>query len=289
MSNKVTKVKKADINIFSLILSFVLSVFLLITSATLIITGFILSETGITRSLSLANYHEGIYEMIRDSVGDTLLPTQLPHNIIDDAITLDGLYADLNEYVSHMFAGDLANLYQERESIVETLNYNIDDFLLEEFGRTQAEVGYEVIAELVDSIIDDYNHYIGNPFLSYIIRLDGLFSGHLQQLILAGVAGMLITAGIIYLVSRRSKYLVFRYYAISFGAAALMLIVAPLALRIWGVYHRLEVGIESLYNFIVTHIERSITLFLLVGAIFIALYLILASISTRLQKKTLQA
>jgi len=187
-----------------------------------------------------------------------------------------------------MFAGDLANLHQERDEIVALLNYNID-YVLSDLGTTQTEVGYEIIAAVVDSIIADYNHYINTPFLSYITRLNGLFGDHLQQLILVGVAGILITSGIIYLVSRNSKHLTLRYYAFSFGAAALMLIAAPLALRIWGVYHRLAIGQEFIYDFVVTHIERSITSFLLVGALFIVLYLIFITISTILQKKTAHA
>jgi hypothetical protein len=274
--------------VISLVLSFVLSVLILVLSGTLIINRFVLSETGLTGSLSAANYHEGVYQLIRDNVGDTLLPTQLPYSIIDDAITSDAIYADLNEYISYMFAGNLSNLYQDRDAIVETINYNIDYFL-DGRGLTQTEVGYEIIAEVVDSIIASYNHYINTPFLSYITRINGLFSDHFRQLILIGVIGMLITSGIIYLVSRRFKHLTLRYYAISFGAAALMLIAAPLALRIWGVHHRLAIGPEFVYDFVVTHIERSITTFLQVGALFVALYLIFIIISTVLQKKTVQA
>ena len=279
------KGKKADNWIFSLILSFVLSVFLLITSATFIINGFILSETGVVGSLSEVDYHIGVYEMIRDSVGDTLLPTQLPQEIIDDAITPEAVYADLNEYVSYMFANDLANLNLERDLKVAILNENIDYFLLSSLGLTQAEVGYEVIAEVVDAIITDYNNFIGSPFLLYITRIGNLFQSHLRQLVMAGIAGILITSGIIFLVSRRSKHLIFRYFAFSFGAAALMLMAAPMALRVWGVHHRLGIELEFIYNFIVTHIERSITSFLLASLVFIAFYFIFIFISAKLQKK----
>ena len=282
-SENKAKEKKTDNMIISLILSFVLSVFFLITSATFIINGFILSETSVVASLSEVDYHVGVYELIRDSVGDTLLPTQLPQEIIDDAITPEAVYADLNEYVSYMFANDLASLNLERDLTVEILNDNIDYFLLS-LGLTQSDVGYEVIAEVVDAIIADYNHYIGTPFLSYVTRVGNLFHGHLRQLVIAGIAGILITSGIIFLISRRNKHLIFRYFAFSFGAAALMLIVAPMALRIWGVHHRLGIGPEFVYNFIVTHIERSITSFFLAGLGFIAFYFIFIFISAKLQK-----
>ena len=163
------------------------------------------------------------------------------------------------------------------------------EYYLDEIGFTRKEVGYGAIDEVVEAIIDDYNHYLGSPFLSYIARVSNLFHGHLRQLMLVGLAGMLLTTIIIYLVSRRSKHLTFKYFAFSFGTTALMIIVAPLALRIWGGYRRLAIGPEFVYNFIVTHIERTISTFLLVGAIFVVFYLIFILISARLQKKFQQA
>ena len=267
-----------------LMLSFLLSVFLLITFASLIIYGFILSGNSIITSLSVANYHEGVYEQLRDSIGDTLLPTGLPNSIIEDAITPADVYADLNEYVSSMFANYLPTLY--RDQIAERLNANIDDYLLE-IGLSRAEVGDEVIVEIVEAIIDDYNDYISSPIISYIARVRNLFSNHMRLLITMGLVATLITTGIIYLVSRHTKYFVFRYFALSFKATALMMITAPLVLRIWGGYRRVGISPEFVYNFVVTHIERTISSFLLGGAIFIILYLIFIAISARSRRKLL--
>ena len=280
--------KKVDnrSRIISLILSFLLAVFMLITSATFVIYGFILSENGINGSLREANYYEGVYELIRDSVGDTLLPTGLPHSIIDDAITLDQVYADLNVYIEYMFANNTP--YLQTDMIAEIVNSNID-YYLHELGLTRAEVEYGAIEEIVEAIIDEYNHYIGSPFLAYIVRVSNVFTNQLRLLILVGLVGVLVSTAIIYLVCRHSKYLTFRYFAFSFGTTALMIIVAPLALRIWGGHHGLMVRPEFIYDFIITHIERTISTLLLIGIIFIAFYLIFILISARLQKKLLQA
>ena len=77
-------------------------------------------------------------------------------------------------------------------------------------------------------------------------------------------------------------------FAFSFGAAALMMIVLPLVLRIWGGYRRLMISPEFAFNFTVTHIERTISLCLLVGVIFTVLYLIFIGISVRLNRKLSQ-
>ena len=288
MSNLEKKVEseKGRNRIVSLILSFLLSVFLLITFATLIIHGFILSGNSVMMSLNAVDYHEDVYEQLRNSIGDTLLPTGLPYSIIDDAFTPEMVYTDLNEYVSSMFANDLPDL--QRDEIAERLNYNIDHHLLE-IGLSRAEVGDEALAEVVAAIIDNYNDYVSSPFISYIARVSNLFENHLRMLMAIGLAATLITTAIIYLSSRRFKYFAYRYFAFSFGTTALMLIVAPLVLRIWGGYRRLGILPEFVYNFVIAHIDRTISSFLLVGTIFIALYLIFIIISARSRRKLLQA
>jgi len=277
--------KQSRNRFFSLILSFLLSVFLLVTTTTLVIYGFILNGNGVIGSLRETNYYEGIYVRIRDTVGDRLIPTGLPHSIIDDAFTPYAVYNDLNEYVSYMFANDLPDL--QRESIAEVINYNIDEYLFE-IDTSRTEVGYEAIDEIVEMIIDNYNDYVGSQFLAYIARISNVFRSHMLLLIAAGALGILVTTIIIYSVSRRFKHLTVRYFAISFGSAALMIVIAPLTLRIWGGHHRLGIGPEHVYDFIMTHIERSISILLLIGAIFTVLYLIFIFISARLRKKLIR-
>ena len=263
-----------------------MSVFLLITSTTFIIYALVLNENGIMGSLREAKYYEDAYEQLRYTIGDRLMPTGLPNSIIDDAFTIDVVYADLNDYVTSMFANDLPDI--QRDSIEEIVNYNIDYFLLTEVNLSRTEVGYEVIDDIVEVIIDHYNDYVSPFFISYIARVSNVLENHLQLLIATGLIGMLVTMGILYLVNRHFKDLIFRYLAFSFGAAALMMIILPLILRIWGGYRRLMITPEFAFNFTVTHIERTISLFLLVGVTFIAFNLILISISARLNKKLSQ-
>ena len=266
----------------SLILASLLSIFFLITSITLVVYRVVLSEAGIIASLRVVDYHEGVYERLRYRIGDILLPTGLPHQIIDDAFTPADVYVDLSAFVSAMFANYLPTFY--RSAIAERLNDNIDYYLLE-IGLSRAEVGDEAIGEIVEAIINNYNDYIGSPLLSFIVRTSHLFNTYLRLLLVIGVVAILITMETIYLLSRRFKHLTIRYFAFSFGATAFMLIVAPLAVRIWGGYHRLGITPEFVYNFVVTHIDRTISSLLLVGAIFAGLYLLFIIISTILRRR----
>jgi hypothetical protein len=274
--------EKVKNRIISLILSFLLSVFLLVTSTTLVINGFILSGDGVIGSLREVNYHESAYVQIRETIGDRLIPTNLPHSIIDDAFTPYAVYTDLNDYLTYMFANELPNL--QRESIAEIVNYNID-YYLQEIGRTRTEVGYAAIDEIVEMVIDNYNDFVGTMYLAYMARVSNLLRNHMLLLIATGLLGILVTSVIIYSINRSFKFAAFRYFAFSFGTTALMVIVAPLALRLWGGHHGLRIMSERTYDFIVTHIERTISVFLLVGTIFVALYFIFIFISARLQKK----
>ena len=279
MSNSKTSVKNS---IVALILSFILSVLMLIACVGFIVNGFILSRDGVAGSLIEANFHEGAYEELRNTLEDRLIPTGLPNTVIDDAVTTNNVYTDLNEYVISMFANELPSL--TRDSIVEILNYNIDDHLLE-LGLSREDIEDEVINEVVGVVIDNYNDYITSPIISYLARTSNLFNTHLRHLIIFGIVGTLITAIIAFLINRHSSHLAFRNFGFSFGTTALMLIAAPLALRIWGGYRRLSIGQEFVYNFVVAHIERTIFVFFIAGVIFFVLYLIFIIISARLYKK----
>jgi len=279
MSNSETKGKN---RVVFLVLSFLLSVFLLITSATFIISGFVFSEDSVITSLRAVNFHDDVYEHLLYSIGDTLIPTGVPQHIIDDAVTPDIVYTDINAHVVSVFGNNLPTL--QRDLLAETLNNNIDNFL-PEIGISRADVGYGVIDDIVEAVIDNYNDYVNHPFITQIARISNLFANHMRLLIAMGVVGILITMVILYLSNRNLKYLTFRYFAFSFGATALMLITAPLALRIWGGYQRLGIGPAFIHNFIVTHIERTVVSFLLTGSIFIALYLIFIIIFARSYRK----
>jgi len=274
--------KKFASRIASLILSFSLSMFLLIASAALVINGFILSRDSVIGSLREANFHEGAYEQLRSNLGDRLLPTGLPESILNGAFTPDDMYDDLNAYLVSMFDNDLPNI--ERDLIAQRLNYNIDDHL-DDIGLTRLDIEDGVITDLISEIIDNYNNYISSPLLAYIARTSNMFAGHLRLLMIAGLAGILITMAIIYFASRQLKY---RYFAFSFGTAALMIMAGPLALRIWGPHHRLGIAPEFVYDFLVAHIERTISSFLLIGVLFIVLYLISIIISAKVHRKLQQ-
>ena len=277
--------KKAASRFAFLFLSFLLAVFLSITSIITVINEFILSSNGVTGSLREVNFHEGAYAQFRSNLSDRLIPTGLPYSVLDGAFTPEEMYEDLNAYVEAMFANDLPNI--ERDLIAQRLNYNIDNHLAE-LGLTQADIEYGVIADLIGEIIDNYNDYVSSPLLAVFGRTSNMYAGFLRQIMMAGLAGALITVGIIIFSSRHFRYLSFRYFAFSFGTAALMMMIVPIALRIWGGHHRLGISPEFVLDFIVAHIERSISSFLLVGAIFIVLYVIFITIFARLHRKLQQ-
>ena len=165
--------------------------------------------------------------------------------------------------------------------MINRLNNNIDRHLIE-MGVSRAEVGDEVIDAVVQLVLNDYIDNVRSPFFYQTGRLANIFAPYIQLLIVLCLAFTLVIGLIFFLISRW-KHLVFRYYAFSFATAAIMVLIAPLALRIWGGYQRLNIAPESTYRFVIVHIERTTTILFLCSLVLITFQFIFIFISHRLR------
>lgn len=280
-----TKAKKMnEKKIICTFLSFLQSVFLLAAFGIVIFYYSFLSDGSIIESLSKANFHDELYEHIVASAEDTLLPTGLPSSILEDAFSPSGVYSDVNSYINGAFSARLYSL--DQDEMAQTLQSNIGSYLAE-IGTSREEVGEETIDGIVQAVLSDYADNIKFPFILQIARLTQIFRSYMLEAVIACVILSVITGIMIYSLNRW-KHKAFRYYAFSFGGCAFMLIAAPLVLKIWGIYRRLAISPEFMYNFVVTHIDRSILMFILSGVVLIALQIGFATISARMRSKRMR-
>jgi len=216
----------------------------------------------------------------RDSVVSDDLPNtkrdlagNLTHYINGHLLNLSlALDLDLTWIIDY---GIIANL------VGEIIEYSeIDDHLLD-LGLTWA-IENGIISDLVSEITDTYSDYFSSPFLVNIAQVSNMFVGNLWQFVTTGVVGIIITMGVIFFVSR---HFAFRYFAFSFGTAALMMLASSLALSVWGGNRILGIVPEFVYDLVVIHIERTILSFLLVGTIIAILYVIFIIIHLLIHRK----
>jgi len=265
--------------IVSLMLSFLLSVFLLLTFIAIVIPRTLLNESSTARSLRNVGFSDAVYEQIQDSLIDVLFPTGFTNDVINGVFTPYDVYHDLNYYLSSVFAGQVPVL--SRNEMMERLDINIDNYLLE-IDIVRSEIDEGVIDGIIQAIFNEYDNYVRFPFIFQIARTSISFESYFLLLMIVSGISALLTAGAIYF-TNRFTHIALRYIAFSFGTTALMIVAAPLALRIWGGYRRLGISPAFMRDFVIFHIEQTILVSLIGGLLFIALYAIFIWISTRLR------
>ena len=266
--------------IVSLFLTFLLSVFLFIIAIVIATNQILFSEQSMARSLSQSDFHSSAYEDLRLSISDRLIPTGLPSDVMENVITPPDVYQDVNEALAAAFSEQLYNSVN-REAITQRLNDNID-LHLAGIDLTREEVGEENIEGIIQVVLDEYESYMAFPFIGQISSLSRTFDGLLFPVLLVSLGAVIVIAGCIYILKKHQS---FRYYAYSFGSAALMAIVGPLIFRIWGGYRRLAITPERVFEALVTHIDRTILAFFIGGAIFITVQIICIFISAKIRTK----
>jgi len=271
--------------IVSLMLSFLLSVFLLLTFVAIVIPRTLLNENSTARSLRNAGFSDAVYEQIQNSLIDILFPTGFTNDVITGVFTPDDVYHDLNYYLSSVFAGQVPVL--SHDAMIEQLNINIDNYLLE-IDIMRSEIDEGVIDGVIQAIANRYDDYVRFPFIFQIARTSSSFESYFLLLMIVSGISALLTAVAIYFTSRY-MHIALRYIAFSFGTTALMIVAAPLALRIWGGYRRLGISPAFMRDFVIAHIEQTILVSFIGGVLFIALYAVFIWISTRLRISLLNA
>ena len=137
------------------ILELLVSILLLGLVGLLVLQFTIYSESHFKKTLEKNNYYTMIYEDAKEEMQNTIIPTGLPEEVLDNIFTEEMVKQDINNIVKNLYSNKTISV--DTIPIRKNLQNNIDNYLEENFLEVTEEDNLE---ELEDEMIDIYVKHI---------------------------------------------------------------------------------------------------------------------------------
>lgn len=250
----------------STVIAFLLSIFVTMLSYLGGIYFGIFNKTILLDSMNTADYYSSIMEYTLDKVSSLAIPLGLDETIFDGVFTLEETSSEGKKLIQANLDGE--DYTPDLSGMKKRLTDNINNYLYHE-GLTANDEQKANIDKFVGTIADQFSANLKVPYISYYTQVRNLFVkvfwiGMPILVVLSAAAVILL----IRLYQWWHKGLRFITYATL--AATIMTAVLPLALLISGVYKRIHLSPEYFYYFMVRYINRSLTTFMIVSALLLA-------------------
>lgn len=265
------KENQKSIWLLSTVIAFLLSIFLTMLSYLGGIYFGIFNKRILLDSMNTADYYESINEYTYNSVSSLAIPLGLDESIFEGVFTLENASAEGQKLITanlngETYAPDLSGMEQR-------LTDNINNYLYHQ-GLTANEEQQQNIGKFVTTISDQYRSNLKVPYISYYTQVRGLF---LKIFVIGMPILLILSIGAVILLIRLHKWWHkgLRFITYATLAATIMTCILPLSLLISEVYKRIHISPEYFYYFMTRYIGRSLTTFMIVSAILLAISIVL--------------
>jgi len=214
-----------------------------------------------------------------ESASDILTPTGVENSILEGAFSVTDIQSIVNNTMDGTSGDEAKNATMEH--VKNVLKENIYTFISNS-EIPENEVAEEAIDEIVQALADDFENNLTLPFVAQLHSIQATYRTFMP---VALIGSVVISAGIALLLLKLNhwKHRAIRYYAYSCGGASLMLLLIPLALRVWGGYDRVGLSPEFLYDFFVLHVQMALNIFIVCGVVLIIITVLLCMLSEKLR------
>lgn len=269
--------------VIAYLLSFILSLLLLLSTLCLVAYFRVMSERHIINTLG-DEYYEGVLKTAVASAEDITMPTGIDVSVIDGVFDIDGVKRDVNGYISAAFAGETYT--PDTEASDNRLYKNVSEFL-DSHDVTLVNEKKETIDAYIKEINAEYALHTKLPGLGIIskYRTKYLKIVTIAFFVLLGLS-VIITAIIIRMY--RHPHRGMRFIAYATGGTALMALAAPLYLLIGGRYKGLNLSPEHFYNFAIRLITRLLVSCVIAAVIWLLITAALAFAIQMMRKKLIK-
>lgn len=269
--------------VIAYLLSFILSLLLLLSTLCLVAYFRVMSERHIINTLG-DEYYEGVLKTAVASAEDITMPTGIDVSVIDGVFDIDGVKRDVNGYISAAFAGETYT--PDTEASDNRLYKNVSEFL-DSHDVTLVNEKKETIDAYIKEINAEYALHTKLPGLGIIskYRTKYLKIVTIAFFVLLGLS-VIITAIIIKMY--RHPHRGMRFIAYATGGTALMALAAPLYLLIGGRYKGLNLSPEHFYNFAIRLITRLLVSCVIAAVIWLLITAALAFAIQMMRKKLIK-
>ncbi|MBR0232194.1 MAG: hypothetical protein IJQ53_08225 [Clostridia bacterium] len=248
------------------LLSFVLSLFLLLATVCAVAFMNALSERHIINTLG-DEYYEGVLNTVVAAAEDITMPTGIDISVVKGVFELENVKRDVNGYISAAFSGK--EYVPDNEDADNRLYINVSEFL-DSHDVTLVADKKETIRAYIEEVNSEYAQYTKLPGLGIVskYRAKYLKIALIAFIVLAGAS---VIIGAVIIKMYRHPHRGMRFIAYALGGTALMSLVAPLVLLISGKYKGLNLTPEHFYRFAIRYIDSVLYSFIAAAAIWLAL------------------
>lgn len=229
------------------------------------------NDNNFLNKMNESNYYNEIYEKVIENVTEVLGKADIPKSVGKKVFTLKRVYIDEKNYVEQTLNGNKYTIDTEK------LKSNLEKYVYQ-YLETENIMLTEEIATGVDNVIElsvrEYERIITFTLADYYQQYKGEFSKYVP-IVLGISCGLMVGLSILLLMIHKRKYRGIRYIAYSTLGAALMNLLPAVYLLLSKKYEGIQVQPKYYQNFLVSHIQSDLNMFIYVSIMGFVLFTIL--------------
>ena len=270
-------------SVVSYVISFILSVFLLLATVCAVAYLCVFSESHLI-SLLGNGYYEGVLKNVVTSAEDITMPTGIDISVVDGVFDTETVKRDVDGYIKAAFRGE--EYVPDTADSDARLYRNVSEFL-DSHDVTLVEDKKDTINAYINEVNAVYAKYTRLPGLGMISEYRVKYVKPVGIAFIAlAVLSAVLAAVIIKMYHHPHRGM--RFIAYAFGGTALMSFAAPLALLVSGRYEGIQLSPEHFYRFAVDYISDALTGCIIAAAVWLVLTIACVAAIYFMRQKLLQ-
>ena len=269
MMNQKKKAPRSGTNIQQILLSYLLSLFLVGVALALVLMTTIGRASYFKSALKQSSYANAIYESLCENYESYGAAAGFSADVITSFISPETIESDLNKAVDAMFDGDVS--MQEHPEIHEAAMTTMkDDATTRGYEVTDdVEKALELVADACQA---DYDNYVCVPLVS---QMEGFVSKVQTYALGILIACLLLGLAAVFVITKRSGSAPFKVRLLTFSLLTSALVCAVLTFAVYPMLHlgNLNVSPTALKLLICNYVHGIFASF----GIFLAIYVVLSA------------
>jgi hypothetical protein len=228
----------------------------------------------IHRNMNESKYYEEVYRGLYTKTSQDIEAAGLPLAVLEDVITQERVYITGQNYV--MATLNSEDYIVSTDRLKETLERNLNQYLRAKGAISTTELESE-LAQLVNSVAQDYQDAIRLPLLDYVVEYRTYF---LSTIRILGPILIVLAAALCVLLLRMYRYAHrgLRFIAYAMISASVLMSVMAGYLMASRPYNKIILEPEYYQDFIRTYLRWNITVLVYISGMGIILSMLLISL-----------
>lgn len=280
ISNKDAKSKDVWRSLISIVLGFLLTLFIVVFTLLMVIQWSGFSRGSFYDNMSKNNYYDYVLDDIMLETESITLPIGLPINVLDDVFSSYQIGQDVNAYIDASF-DDL--IFVPDTSKIEKLLEKNSRKALEDQGIIPNEEQENNLDNYIKAVVEIYKDKTKMPLLSVFDQAKDIY----KEVFMIGIISVSVCMIIILLIIIKIHVWIhraMRYISYSLISAGLMVGIVPGIILESGFYKKVHLSPEYFYNFVTDYVTNILKLFIYYGIAWILIAILVIAILESLKK-----